>query len=760
MGLSNTGEKRNSRLISAGLVMLLVLATPLAYAQEPFCGDGTTTPPEQCDDGNTTDGDGCSSTCTVEPPPPRCGDGAVNQPDEQCDDGNNADGDGCSSTCAVEPPPPRCGDGAVNQPDEQCDDGNQVDGDGCSSTCTVEPPPPRCGDGAVNQPDEQCDDGNNVDGDGCSSICQLPPNTPPTASNVLISGIPQVGQVLTGSYDYADAEDDLQGASTFRWLRITTPIDGATAQTYALVAADEGTVVSFEVTPVAESGASPGAAATSAAVGPVVGPDIVIPPPGSAPTASNVFISGNPQVGQVLTGSYTYADAEGDLQGASTFRWLRDNVAIAGATARSYALVAADQGRLIRFKITPVAQKGTSPGLAVTSAEVGPVTPAPNDRPAVSDLELISLTDTPDPLTVNGQLTYTITVRNNGPAAATGVHVIDALPATPVPAGGGPASSSQGQCSATPSSGPPPQPLTVDCDLETLVPNAEATVTINIMPTATGDLINTAHVAAFEHDPIPANNSGTQTTTVRPPDPAEADLAVTAAVGPRASGQGLTYSLTVKNIGPATATGVQLTNDLPQGLDQITASQGDCSATDPMLCALGELTSDAEATVKIDVIRTGSTLPNRAAVNGEQHDPNPQNNFALTSALDLPTPRSTCSKRCTLRLTCNLSDLLERRCDNRVTLFVDTRARRDTRAHRLSEERVAKQPRLVRFAAAVRSFSGGQTANVPLKLTPKGNKLARTLLRQGKKKVTGLMEIRNHVGGMGIDRIRLTVRLK
>jgi len=39
------------------------------------------------------------------------------------------------------------------------------------------------------------------------------------------------------------------------------------------------------------------------------------------PTASEVFISGKPQVGQVLTGNYAYDDAEGDLEGASTFRW-------------------------------------------------------------------------------------------------------------------------------------------------------------------------------------------------------------------------------------------------------------------------------------------------------------------------------------------------------------------------------------------------------------------------------------------------------
>ena len=197
------------------------------------------------------------------------------------------------------------------------------------------------------------------------------PPTPPTASSVSISGTPRVGQVLTGSYTYGDVEGDLQGASTFRWLRDNVVIAGATAQSYALVAADEGALIRFEVTPVAQSGPSPGLAVTSAPVGPVT-PE---PDPPTPPTASSVSISGAPQVGQVLTGSYTYADTEGDLEGASTFRWLRDNVAIAGATAQSYALVAADEGALIRLQVTPVAQSGPSPGLAVTSAAVGPVTP-------------------------------------------------------------------------------------------------------------------------------------------------------------------------------------------------------------------------------------------------------------------------------------------------------------------------------------------------------------------------------------------------
>ena len=209
-----------------------------------------------------------------------------------------------------------------------------------------------------------------------------PINLPPTASNVLISGNPRGGPGAHRQLRLRRCRRGTpQGASTFRWLHtdgeVDTPIDGATALTYTLVAADEGALIKFEVTPVAQSGISPGLAA-SAVVGPVVTPG---PDPSTPPTASNVLIAGTPRVGQVLTGSYTYADADDDLQGASTFRWLRDNVAIAGATARSYALVAADEGTLIKFKVTPVAQSGPSPGLAATSAQVGPVTPAPTPIP-------------------------------------------------------------------------------------------------------------------------------------------------------------------------------------------------------------------------------------------------------------------------------------------------------------------------------------------------------------------------------------------
>jgi fibro-slime domain-containing protein len=186
---------------------------PCIKAPANVCGDGHVAGNEQCDDGNTTSGDGCSSTCAVEPgytcPTPGalcvrlayCGNGVVDGTD-QCDDGNNTSGDGCSATCKIEPgyacvstgSPPEsvchatvCGDG-IKEGSEQCDDGNLIPFDGCSPTCTIEPSckggtcTAVCGDG-LKFPQEQCDDGNTVSGDGCSSTCTLETGTGYTCTN-------------------------------------------------------------------------------------------------------------------------------------------------------------------------------------------------------------------------------------------------------------------------------------------------------------------------------------------------------------------------------------------------------------------------------------------------------------------------------------------------------------------------------------------------------------------------------------------------
>src|SRR5439155_266530 len=153
--------------------------------------------------------------------------------------------------------------------------------------------------------------------------------------------------------------------STYRWLRNGTSVVG-TSSTYLVVLADLGNTITFEVTPVAATGASPGAAVQSAPV------TIV----NSAPVASAVSISGTPKVGQTLTGNYTYSDADGDAQGVSTYRWLRNGTSVVG-TSSTYLVVLADLGNTITFEVTPVAATGASPGAAVQSAPVTIVNSAP-----------------------------------------------------------------------------------------------------------------------------------------------------------------------------------------------------------------------------------------------------------------------------------------------------------------------------------------------------------------------------------------------
>jgi uncharacterized repeat protein (TIGR01451 family) len=116
----------------------------------------------------------------------------------------------------------------------------------------------------------------------------------------------------------------------------------------------------------------------------------------------------------------------------------------------------------------------------------------------------VTKTDAPDPVIVGNNLTYTITVTNNGPGNATGVVATDTLP------GGGiafvSATPSQGTCSGT---------STVTCNLGTINASGSSTITIIVKPTqGSMTLSNTVSVSANEPDPNPANSSATSTTTV------------------------------------------------------------------------------------------------------------------------------------------------------------------------------------------------------------------------------------------------------
>jgi len=127
--------------------------------------------------------------------------------------------------------------------------------------------------------------------------------------------------------------------------------------------------------------------------------------------------------------------------------------------------------------------------------------------PPAADLS-VTKTDSPDPVHIGQNLTYTVKVTNNGPDAATGVTVTDQLPKN---AGYGSVSTTQGTCSLK------PDKAMVSCALGTIASGGAATITINVKQTKKGQITNTFSVAsASPPDPNTANNTATATTTVQP----------------------------------------------------------------------------------------------------------------------------------------------------------------------------------------------------------------------------------------------------
>lgn len=195
-----------------------------------------------------------------------------------------------------------------------------------------------------------------------------PPNAAPTASAVSITdangSTVVVGDTLSASYTYADAESNPEGTSTFIWLRDGTAISGATASSYPLVAADSGASITLSVTPIASAGTTTGTAVVSTGVTVV----------NSAPTVSGVSITddngGTTSSGDVLSATYTYTDIDEDAEGSTTFVWLRDGVAISGATASTYTVVELDTAKSLTLSVTPVAAAGVTSGALVTSSAV------------------------------------------------------------------------------------------------------------------------------------------------------------------------------------------------------------------------------------------------------------------------------------------------------------------------------------------------------------------------------------------------------
>jgi uncharacterized repeat protein (TIGR01451 family) len=238
----------------------------------------------------------------------------------------------------------------------------------------------------------------------------------------------------------------------------------------------------------------------------------------------------------------------------------------------------------------------------------------------------------PEPVVTGRQLTYTIVVHNAGPDPATGATLQDELPLGLSLVS---ATSTAGTCSST---------SPVMCDLGTVTPTTDVTVTIvtSVGPGAPSHVTNTASVSSPD-DTNPANDDSNDVVTTVVP---AADLALTGSAVPDTvtAGELLTYTFTVQNNGPSTATGAQITDALPTGMRFEQATNGCAESSGTVTCDVGTLASGDKRDVQITVTpQQAGTFTNEAQASSAVQDPDSSNDKAdiVTTVNPVPGPGNT-----------------------------------------------------------------------------------------------------------------------
>jgi len=333
--------------------------------------------------------------------------------------------------------------------------------------------------------------------------------------------------------------------------------------------------------------------------------------------ANTTFVSASAPAGWtcVITASVTCSDptlAAGASADIIVVVNLAPTVAVATITANSSVSSSTSDPNAANNSTTVVTNVSAACDLAVTNSGV------------------------PSPVAAGGNITYTQVITNTGPSNCSTGTFNEALPVPAtfvsvavVNAGGG--------TWTCPNSSP------VACSSPSVPPGSTGTITaIYNVPagTAAGTLItDTATVATTTRDTNPANNSATVIIGVA--SAIQADLSVTNSASPNPvnAGQNITYSQTVANGGPASATTVVLTETLPANTTfvSLTGPAGwACTSVSPFTCSIATLAANATANFTFVVqvnnaVASGTTITDTASVSSAIGDPNLGNNSATVN---------------------------------------------------------------------------------------------------------------------------------
>ncbi len=207
---------------------------------------------------------------------------------------------------------------------------------------------------------------------------------------------------------------------------------------------------------------------------------------------------------------------------------------------------------------------------------------------------------------IGDEITYTITVHNDGPDAASGVVVTEQMPAgleylrSSTVKGVYDASSNK-------------------WNVGSLQNGETATLAITFRVLTAGPIENKVEVGGYNPDPDPADDNDTHPIDV-PEVSANLSITKTASGAPYVVGGTITYTIEVKNAGPYTSQAVNVTDVLPAELEYISgnATQGSYNATTGSY-TVGDLAKNATTTLtiiaKIKSFGTNGKVTNVAVVN-------------------------------------------------------------------------------------------------------------------------------------------------
>jgi uncharacterized repeat protein (TIGR01451 family) len=236
--------------------------------------------------------------------------------------------------------------------------------------------------------------------------------------------------------------------------------------------------------------------------------------------------------------------------------------------------------------------------------------------PQQADLALTKTTSDPTP-NVGDTVTFTVTLSNNGPDAATDAQVTDLLPA--------------GVTFVSATSSQAYDPATGIWTVGTVGVGSPQTLVIMATVSTANAHTNTATITgADQFDPNTGNNTATASDS-----PQQANLVLTKTVDNAAPNVGGTvmFTITVGDLGPSDATNVSISDPLPVGLSFVSATPG--QAYDPAtgLWTVGTVVVGSPQTLAIvATVTTASPQTNTATITGaDQFDPNPGNNTASTT---------------------------------------------------------------------------------------------------------------------------------